>query len=116
MQQWVHLAGGDQVTNYIHMLGSMHVTYYIRRFGQLYRFSQQGWEAVNAKIKSCYFKNTNRGGCCGKKTVGDHLLPVMRMCVRHIMWTTGVAQDYFEKKDAERYEKKKAKFMEKFWS
>ena len=53
------------VTNYIHMFGAGHMTYYLKKYGNLYQFSQQGWEALNQKLKHFYFNNTNHGGCSG---------------------------------------------------
>jgi hypothetical protein len=48
-------AGKEGVTNYIHMLGSGHVAYYMKAHGNLYKFSQQGWESLNEKFKLSFF-------------------------------------------------------------
>ena len=55
---WVDLHGMDGLTNYIHMMGAGHVGYYLRLYRNLYRYSQQGWEAMNDKIKTFYFRHT----------------------------------------------------------
>ena len=98
IHQWIKLAGPDKVTNYIHMLGAMHFTYYLRKYGNCYSFTQQGWEAVNAKIKNFYFNNTNHGGQSGRKggknEIGNHFGPIMNMIVRHVLWITGLGQKY----------------------
>ena len=65
--KWVGLKGRDGITNYIHMLGAGHFTYYLRKWRNLYRFSQQGWEALNAQIKAFFFRRTQRGGHGGRQ-------------------------------------------------
>jgi hypothetical protein len=65
MCQWVDLYGLTHMTNYIHILGSGHLPYFAKKYGNLYRFSQQGWEAVNQLLKHYYFNNTNHGGSAG---------------------------------------------------
>jgi hypothetical protein len=58
MQQWEELYGDTHITNYIHIIGSGHLPYFAKKYGNLYRFSQQGWEALNQMIKHYYFNNT----------------------------------------------------------
>jgi hypothetical protein len=43
-------AGKEGVTNYIHILGSSHIQYYMKTHGNLYKYSQQGWESLNEKL------------------------------------------------------------------
>lgn len=50
-QLWVELYGHQGVTNYIHMIGSGHFEEYMAKWGNLNKYSQQGWEALNALIK-----------------------------------------------------------------
>jgi hypothetical protein len=102
------------MTNYIHIIGSGHLSYFGKKYGNLYRFSQQGWEAMNKLLKHFYFNNTNHGGSYGNggKTAdgsyscstvsGDHCRPLMRLCQRSIMWTLGMGDAYFENKEKER--------------
>jgi hypothetical protein len=40
-------AGKEGFSNYIHMLGSSHISYYMKSHGNLYKYSQQGWESLN---------------------------------------------------------------------
>jgi hypothetical protein len=39
----------------------------LREWGNLYKYSQQGWESFNLLIKSIYFPWTQRSGNSGKK-------------------------------------------------
>ena len=97
MKNWVALS--PSVTNYIHMFGAGHMTYYLRKYGNLYQFSQQGWEALNQKLKHFYFNNTNHGGCSGSSGPmqrGDHIRGLMRMCQRFIVWRLGLGTAFFE--------------------
>ena len=63
-QLWVQLHGRDGVTNYVHMIGSGHMLEYMKRWGNLTKYSQQGWEALNKLIKLFFFQRTNKGGGC----------------------------------------------------
>ena len=61
------------MTNYSHshcgiqIFGSL-----LREFGYFYKFSQQGWEALNQKRKKVYHKNTNHRGNIGGNTKLRH--------------------------------------------
>ena len=110
MQLWISLTGDQHMTNYIHIIGSGHLTYFAKRYKNLYRFSQQGWEAMNQLIKHFYFNNTNHGGSTGNggkdkdgsysnlTVSGDHCRPLMRLCQRSIMWRLGHGDAFFEEK------------------
>jgi hypothetical protein len=113
MCQWVDLYGHTHITNYIHIIGSGHLPYFAKQYGNLYRFSQQGWEALNQMIKHYYFNNTNHGGALGnggknqegkfgnKIISGDHCLPLTRLCQRALMWKLGLGDAYFLNKENE---------------
>ena len=60
--EWVKVFGEETCTNYIHELSSGHVREQMIQYKCLYRFSQEGLEAMNALIKSYFFRRTNRGG------------------------------------------------------
>ena len=64
-QNWVKLHRKAGITNYIHMMGSGHFADYLYKWKNLYQYSQQGWEALNALIKTFYFRHTNHGGSAG---------------------------------------------------
>jgi hypothetical protein len=51
-------AAKEGVTNYIHMLGGKHIHYYMAQYGNLYKYSQQGWESLNEKFKLSFFNHT----------------------------------------------------------
>ena len=78
-----------------------HLTYFFEKYGNLYKFNQQGWEALNQLLHQFYFNNTSHGGY--KKTKADenpvnaeHLEPLMRLCQRRTMWLLGHGQAFFE--------------------
>jgi hypothetical protein len=107
---WTDLFGNDHVTNYIHIIGAGHLSYFAKKYGNLYRYSQQGWESMNQLLKHYYFNNTNHGGSNGnggkdaegeftKSTIiGDHCRPLMKLCQRTIMWKLGLGDSYFQSK------------------
>jgi hypothetical protein len=121
MCHWVDLGGTSYMTNYIHIIGAGHLSYFGKKYGNLYRFSQQGWEGMNKLLKHYYFNNTNHGGSYGNggkaadgsytcgTVSGDHCRPLMRLCQRTIMWTLGLGDTYFENKEAERKQNKELK-------
>jgi hypothetical protein len=60
---WVDLLTGlEGVTNCIYMIGSGHMTYYLQEWENLYRYSQQGLEALSSLLKNIYFRRTQPGG------------------------------------------------------
>jgi hypothetical protein len=48
----VDLDGLIGMTNYFHMIGSGHMTYFLWEWHNLYRYLQQGREALNSIIKT----------------------------------------------------------------
>ena len=93
---WVDLHGMDGLTNYIHMLGAGHVGYYLRLYKNLYRYSQQGWEAMNDKIKTFYFRRTQRGGHANvPNAVQSHLDALGKFFQRSVLWSFGKGDAYF---------------------
>ena len=97
MDAWVQLNGYEHVTNYIHYIGSGHLVYYLRKFGNLYRYSNQGWEALNQKIKRYYMNNTNHGGNVGgkRKIKLGHVEPLWLFFARNTLWKTGHGDQFF---------------------
>ena len=63
---WVKIFGVDGLTNYIHYLSAGHVAFYMKEYGNLSKYSNQGWEALNSGIKCFFFRATNKGGGGGK--------------------------------------------------
>ncbi|KAI2505590.1 hypothetical protein MHU86_8832 [Fragilaria crotonensis] len=92
---WVKVYGKEGCTNYTHMLSSSHVMKYMQEWKCLHRFSQQGWEALNALIKSYFFRRTNRGGLSRNGTRKSKLLGIARWLQRRIMWYSGQGDALF---------------------
>jgi hypothetical protein len=89
-ESWVDLTGLEGMTNYIHMIGSGHMTYYLREWRNLYRYSQQGWEALNSLLKNIYFRRTQRGGHKGDgKTRNSKLAPIAKWMQRRLYFLSG---------------------------
>ena len=76
---WIDLLVGTNITNYLHWIGAGHIIYFLQLYGNLYKYSNQGWEAWNKKTKLFYQHNTNHGGNCGRNGTysGEHLRPIM---------------------------------------
>jgi len=70
------LRGRDGMTNYFHPLQARHYAFFFEKYGNLYRFSQQGWEDLNSAVKRSYHYNTQTGGGRGGSS---KLLPVTVM-------------------------------------
>lgn len=93
-QIWVVLFTFKGISNYIHMLASGHIAACLFHWRNLYRYSQQGWEAFNALLKTFFFRRTQRGGTYnkgrGKKT---RLVPIGRWLQRRIIWMCAFEPD-----------------------
>lgn len=99
-QLYVEVSGGGKegVTNYLHMLSSGHIKYYMTTHRNLYKFSQQGWESLNAKVKLTFFNHTQRGGNFGKEgeeSERSYLRAIYMAFQREVMWISGVEEDHF---------------------
>jgi hypothetical protein len=94
---WVELWGLEGCTNYIHMLSSGHLSVYLQKWKNLYRHSQQGWEAFNSLLKTFYFRRTQRGGSSnaghGRKS---RLLPIGRWLQRRVIWLCGYDGEHID--------------------
>ena len=77
-QAWVGLWQKEGITNYIHMIGSGHIADYLYKWRNLYRYSQQGWEAMNSLVKTFYFRRTNHGGGVRGGIKKSRLIPIAR--------------------------------------
>jgi hypothetical protein len=96
-QLGVELWGPEGVTNYIHMMSSGHLATYLFKWKNLYRHSQQGWEAFNSLLKTFYFRRTQHGGRSnagrGRKS---RLLPIGRWLQRRVVWLCGYEEAFIE--------------------
>jgi hypothetical protein len=88
-RDWVKVYGKEGCTHYTHMMSSSHVMRFIQEWKFLHRFSQQGWEALNALIKAYFFRRTNRGGLSKNSTWKSKLQGIASWLQRRIMWYSG---------------------------
>jgi len=87
---WVSLLSHEGVTNYIHMLGAGHIGEYLLHHRNLYKHSQQGWEAFNALLKTFFFWRTGRGGAGNRGTgIKSKIIPIARWLSRRVLWLMG---------------------------
>ena len=85
-QAWVGLWQKEGITNYIHIIGSGHVADYLYKWKYLYRFSQQGWEALNLLIKTFFFRRTSHGGGVRGNSKKSRLIPIARWLQRRLVF------------------------------
>ena len=96
--KWIKITSRNGMTNYIHFLGSGHVAYYLFKYRNLYRYSQQGFEAMMGKIKAIYHRCTSRGGHGSTQEDRSHILQVAHFLMRMMMWNSGLGDEYFRQK------------------
>lgn len=94
---WVLVYGKEGCTNYTHMLSSSHIMRYMQEWRCLHRYSQQGWEALNALLKAYFFRRTNRGGLAKNSARKSKLLGIARWLQRRMMWYSGNGDTLFSK-------------------
>jgi hypothetical protein len=88
--KWHLLHGRDGISNYIHMISSGHIAFYMREWGNLYKYSQQGWESMNSLMKSVYYRRTQRGGNGGKQDEpNSRVVPIARWLQRKLYFLSG---------------------------
>jgi FMN-dependent NADH-azoreductase len=83
------------------MLGAKHIHYYMEQHGNLYKYSQQGWESLNEKIKPSFFNHTQRGGNFGRGGIESeraYLKSIFMFFQHEILWISGAAEEYFHSK------------------
>jgi hypothetical protein len=85
-QSWILLWQKEGITNYIHMIGSGHIAEYLYKWRNLYRFSQQGWEAMNSFIKTFFFRRTSHGGGVRGVSKKSRLIPIGRWLQRRLVF------------------------------
>jgi hypothetical protein len=82
-EMYFRQVGLEGMTNYFHLLFAGHYSYFLLKYGNLYRFSQQGWENVNSVLKRSFHSNTQKGGGKGGSS---KLLPVFFRLCRGMLW------------------------------
>ena len=95
-EDWREIAGRDGQTNYEHFMYTSHVSHYLRLYGNLYRYSQQGFEAMMSRVKCIYHKCTSRGGHGAKDR--SHILQICHFLIRNMLWNSGHGEAYFQAK------------------
>ena len=85
-QPWVRLWQVEGITNYIHMMGAGHIAEYLYKWRNLYRYSQQGWEAMNSLVKTFFFRRTNHGGGVRGYSKKSKLIPIARWLQRRLIF------------------------------
>ena len=53
-----HLTGRDGMTHYMHLHKAGHWAYFLLRYGNVYKYSQQGYETVNEVMRREFDTNT----------------------------------------------------------
>jgi hypothetical protein len=94
---WLQTTMREGITNYIHMAGAGHIMYYLKLHRNLYKFSQQGWESHNAKIKTYFFRHTQHGGNDNRKdeATRTYLKQILFIFQRELLWISGIADEHF---------------------
>ena len=95
-EMWREVAGRNGQKNYEHNIVTSHVSHYLNLVGNLYRFSQQGFEAVMSHVKCIYHKCTARGGHGAE--VWSHILQICHFLIRNMLWNSGHGEAYFKAK------------------
>lgn len=96
-QAWIHLWQKEGITNYLHMIGSGHVAEYLFKWKNLYRFSQQGWEAMNSLIKTYFFRRTSHGGGVRGASQKSRLIPIARWLQRRMIFLCRIEESAIRK-------------------
>ena len=96
-QAWIHLWQKEGIMNYLHMIGSCHVTEYLFKWKNLYRFSQQGWEAMNSLIKTYFFRRTSHGGGVRGTSKKSRLVPIARWLQRRMVFLCRIEEPAIQK-------------------
>ena len=91
-QAWVLLWQEEGITNYIHMIGAGHIADYLFKWTNLYRFSQQGWEAMNSLIKTFFFRRTSHGGGVRGTSRKSRLTPIARWLQRRLIFLCRISE------------------------
>ena len=80
------------------MVGSGHLSYYFKVYRNLYKYSQQGWESLNAKFKTFFIRHTQRGGNYGNvedENKRSYLWSIMYGFQRELIWISGIGEEHY---------------------
>jgi len=92
-EEWIRCTGNAGLTTYFHYLISGHVMYFARRYRNYYRYMQQGWEAINARVKNFFSHHTQKSGH-GSDTP-SFLRPIYLYFLRSYEWRSGIGEKFF---------------------
>jgi len=82
------------MTNYLHCHEAGHFSYFLLKYGNIYKYSQQGWENVNGVMKRCFHSKTQMGGGYGSTS---KLKPMLETFGRGMLWRFGYGDGLFAK-------------------
>jgi hypothetical protein len=89
-ERWIDLKHRDGLGNYFHLVGAGHLSFYLREWGNLFRYSQQGWESMNSLIKTFFYRRTQRGGHGGNQAErNSKMAPIARWLQRKLYFLSG---------------------------
>jgi hypothetical protein len=91
-EEWVDITGRDGYTNYFHFIISGHLLYFAKKYKNFHRFSEQGFEAQNARFNYYYHHHTQKG--CKDTLV---LEPIYKYIQRSHGWRNGCGDKFFDK-------------------
>ena len=73
-ENYNHLTGRDGMTSYMHLRKAGHCVYFLLWYGNVYKYSQQGYEILNGVMKRDFHTKTQKGGGRGGTS---KLLPIL---------------------------------------
>ena len=80
---WVTMLPSVNIGNYFHYMFAGHVVEMLRKWGNLSKYSNQGWEALNGYMKSAIHRISQRDGSANK--VRSRLINFIRsLCLRRL--------------------------------
>ena len=85
--------GGKSTTNHTHIYQSGHISELLFHWRNLYKHSQQGWEALNGAMKTFFFRRTNSGGHAGKHARKSKLKAISHWLQRRLTFVCGFNED-----------------------
>jgi hypothetical protein len=84
---WIVMCGREDMTNYTHLLIGSHICFFLRKWRNLYRYSNQGWEYQNKRIRNRYHHHTQSGGSSGTNGKrSSKIKPVKLLYLRVLHW------------------------------
>ena len=94
LDDWTPLTGRPGESNYVHLHRAGHWSWFLWEFGNVYKYSQQGYENVNGVMKSDFHSKTQKGGGRGGTS---KLEPILLKQGRRLLWRFGYGNGLFEK-------------------